>query len=460
MRMPWAAYQLNIRRTGLLLFLIFSGNAQRGLKDAKLPPYRESLLTWILADNFGGNAKTVMIANVSPFYQNISETESTLRYATTAKGVVNRVRVNEDASAKLIRELQTQIRDLQREAKQAAEMSASATRIKELEEEITLSNKAIEELRDREQDLQKMTEAFMKREKELLEERAKWKAKARELEGETQQLRAKIEKLQQPATTTTTTTTTSNPAATPSLPNIHTKTIPDPLQETGSDDDLPLSQQPSSTSLRGTRLSKAHFWLDDNGLPEGGQQASSSVKDKKKKAPLPKEKERRKSAQVLPTQSGIERVDRGAVAAPKAGRRARGDASSQPPPKTVVPIAPVDAESSPVITGRAIGSVPSASASPADAPREAPAVPPVRKGRKREDSTVGSGSGGAGVGVPVPGNGAPLQDYVVTKGTKAVVAPPTHRGMENVKKRVFVERGIFYSPALFSTILRGISRHN
>lgn len=71
-------------------------------------PYRESLLTWILADNFGGNSKTVMVATVSPASASWHETESTLRYATLARSVVNRVRVNEDASTKLIRELQAQ----------------------------------------------------------------------------------------------------------------------------------------------------------------------------------------------------------------------------------------------------------------------------------------------------------------------------------------------------------------
>eukprot|EP00754_Rhynchopus_humris_P006962 Rhum_TRINITY_DN13286_c0_g1::Rhum_TRINITY_DN13286_c0_g1_i1::g.58123::m.58123/K17914/KIF13; kinesin family member 13 len=168
-------------------------NAQKGQRDAgKLPPYRESLLTWILSDNFGGNAKTIMIANVSPFHQNASETESTLRYATTAKGVVNRVRVNEDASAKLIRELQGQIRDLQHQQKEARD-AASDQRIKELEEEIMLSNRAIEELRDRELDFQVMTEKFKVREEQLLEEHARLRARANELESESASLRAQLE---------------------------------------------------------------------------------------------------------------------------------------------------------------------------------------------------------------------------------------------------------------------------
>ena len=46
----------------------------------KLPPYRESMLTWLLVDAFGGNSKTTMLATVSPAQSNAAETHSTLRY--------------------------------------------------------------------------------------------------------------------------------------------------------------------------------------------------------------------------------------------------------------------------------------------------------------------------------------------------------------------------------------------
>lgn len=44
----------------------------------------------------GGNAKTVMIANVGPADYNYDETLSTLRYAARAKFIKNQPRVNED----------------------------------------------------------------------------------------------------------------------------------------------------------------------------------------------------------------------------------------------------------------------------------------------------------------------------------------------------------------------------
>ena len=43
-------------------------------------PYRDSVLTWLLRESLGGNARTAMIATISPSSLNIEETLSTLRY--------------------------------------------------------------------------------------------------------------------------------------------------------------------------------------------------------------------------------------------------------------------------------------------------------------------------------------------------------------------------------------------
>ena len=51
-----------------------------------------------MQDSLGGNSKTVMIANISPSTQNITETQSTLRFAQRAKKMGNKARINEDAS--------------------------------------------------------------------------------------------------------------------------------------------------------------------------------------------------------------------------------------------------------------------------------------------------------------------------------------------------------------------------
>ncbi|KAI1895204.1 hypothetical protein AGOR_G00103900 [Albula goreensis] len=72
-------------------------------------PYRDSVLTWLLKDSLGGNSRTIMIATVSPSCSSYNETLSTLRYAAHARNIVNKPRVNEDASVRLIRELREEI---------------------------------------------------------------------------------------------------------------------------------------------------------------------------------------------------------------------------------------------------------------------------------------------------------------------------------------------------------------
>jgi kinesin family member 15 len=49
-------------------------------------------------DSLGGNSKTVMIANISPSTHNITETQSTLRFAQRAKKMGNKAVINENAA--------------------------------------------------------------------------------------------------------------------------------------------------------------------------------------------------------------------------------------------------------------------------------------------------------------------------------------------------------------------------
>jgi kinesin family member 1 len=48
-------------------------------KKENFIPYRDSVLTWLLRENLGGNSKTAMIAAISPADINYDETLSTLR---------------------------------------------------------------------------------------------------------------------------------------------------------------------------------------------------------------------------------------------------------------------------------------------------------------------------------------------------------------------------------------------
>ncbi|KAH0176071.1 kinesin family protein, partial [Aureobasidium melanogenum] len=81
-------------------------------KNASMVPYRDSVLTWLLKDSLGGNSMTAMIAAISPADINFEETLSTLRYADSAKRIKNHAVVNEDANARMIRELKEELAQL------------------------------------------------------------------------------------------------------------------------------------------------------------------------------------------------------------------------------------------------------------------------------------------------------------------------------------------------------------
>lgn len=77
-------------------------------------PYRDSKLTRLLQDSFGGNTRTRIIATLSPASDCLDETISTLRFADRAKQVMAFVRVNEHRPVDhaLVRRLQAEVRHL------------------------------------------------------------------------------------------------------------------------------------------------------------------------------------------------------------------------------------------------------------------------------------------------------------------------------------------------------------
>ncbi|XP_063701606.1 osmotic avoidance abnormal protein 3 [Culicoides brevitarsis] len=100
--------------TKINLSLSALGNVISALVDGKTKhiPYRDSKLTRLLQDSLGGNTKTLMIACISPAAYNYDETLSTLRYASRAKNISNKPRVNEDPKDALMREYQEEINRL------------------------------------------------------------------------------------------------------------------------------------------------------------------------------------------------------------------------------------------------------------------------------------------------------------------------------------------------------------
>ncbi|XP_031701667.1 kinesin-like protein KIF1B isoform X9 [Anarrhichthys ocellatus] len=78
-------------------------------KKTDFIPYRDSVLTWLLRENLGGNSRTAMVAALSPADINYDETLSTLRYADRAKSIKCNAIINEDPNNKLVRDLKDEV---------------------------------------------------------------------------------------------------------------------------------------------------------------------------------------------------------------------------------------------------------------------------------------------------------------------------------------------------------------
>ncbi|XP_076593299.1 kinesin-like protein KIF13A isoform X6 [Chaetodon auriga] len=155
----------NINKSLTTLGCVISALADQsaGKGKAKFVPYRDSVLTWLLKDNLGGNSKTAMIATVSPAADNYEETLSTLRYADRAKRIVNHAVVNEDPNARIIRELREEVEKLKVQLSQAESMKAP-----ELKEKLHESEKLIQEMTVTwEEKLRKTEEIATERQKQL-----------------------------------------------------------------------------------------------------------------------------------------------------------------------------------------------------------------------------------------------------------------------------------------------------
>lgn len=71
------------------------GGAANGRKNNPVVPYRDSQLTFLLKESLGGNAKTFMLATISPSIKCADETLSTLKYAATASKVITHTHVSQ-----------------------------------------------------------------------------------------------------------------------------------------------------------------------------------------------------------------------------------------------------------------------------------------------------------------------------------------------------------------------------
>ena len=137
-------------------------------------PYRDSKLTRLLQDSLGGNAKTIMVANIGPSKFNYDETLTTLRYANRAKNIKNKPRVNEDPKDAMLREFQEEIARLKAQlANNPNKRKKSAKKLQKMKSE---DNSVVEDVLDQSTtstlsspDLEESMESRLAIERELLE---------------------------------------------------------------------------------------------------------------------------------------------------------------------------------------------------------------------------------------------------------------------------------------------------
>ena len=114
----------NINRSLLVLGNCINALCESNIKGNKPHiPYRDSKLTRLLKDSLGGNSRTVMIANVSPFAYNFDDTYNTLKYAERAKHIKTKINKNilsynsqnlKNNYLNVIKKLQGKIMDLEK----------------------------------------------------------------------------------------------------------------------------------------------------------------------------------------------------------------------------------------------------------------------------------------------------------------------------------------------------------
>ncbi|KAJ9471306.1 Kinesin-related protein 1 [Diplonema papillatum] len=138
----------------------------------KVPPYRESMLTWVLKDSLGGNSKTMMICTISPHADNLEDTVSTLRYGLKAKAIVCKAVKQSVTADRQATELRKQIADLEEALRSAREGGLDSDEAKEQAKELQeMLDVERQELHHVQHDLQMMQEREIELQHEVRNER-------------------------------------------------------------------------------------------------------------------------------------------------------------------------------------------------------------------------------------------------------------------------------------------------
>lgn len=191
--------------TKINLSLSALGNVISALVDGKSThvPYRDSKLTRLLQDSLGGNARTVMVANIGPASYNFEETITTLRYANRAKNIKNKPKINEDPKDALLREFQEEIVRLKRELEKRGGGGAGSKKVKRRRQKENGETEEIEEEGEEgseqsAEDKIKLEQARLEEDKKALQENHSMMAEEKEkLMGEIQKKAQQLKKQQE-----------------------------------------------------------------------------------------------------------------------------------------------------------------------------------------------------------------------------------------------------------------------
>ncbi|XP_035227190.1 kinesin-like protein KIF3B [Stegodyphus dumicola] len=152
------------------------GNVISALVDGKSQhiPYRDSKLTRLLQDSLGGNAKTIMIANIGPASYNYEETMTTLRYANRAKNIKNKPVVNIDPKDAILLQYQQEISRLKEQlALKEAKKKKKKLSAKLAEDVIELDTSSVEIVKKMETLLEEERIAYLNEQNLMTEEKEK-----------------------------------------------------------------------------------------------------------------------------------------------------------------------------------------------------------------------------------------------------------------------------------------------
>lgn len=118
-------------------------------------PYRDSKLTRILQNSIGGNSKVSMICTIAPELSNVEESFSTLRFATNAKKIKTKTKINKSLNQSQVlqhykdkvEQLQKEIEELKRRSpKQIIDKEVNNKLVERFEAEIQANQRQINQL--------------------------------------------------------------------------------------------------------------------------------------------------------------------------------------------------------------------------------------------------------------------------------------------------------------------------